>query len=139
MDPIRITIPLDPRTKKNHQMIAGSGPRCPVCRKHERQFVKQGTAYDEYASSAMWELKKLHIPTVVQPVNVRYRFYMKTRRPVDLTNLTQAADDILVNAGILADDRCTVVCSHDGSRVRYDKENPRTEILIEEATADDGD
>ena len=38
--------------------------------------------------------------------------------------------DILVDAGILEDDNSNIVAGHDGSRVLYDKENPRTEILI---------
>ena len=64
------------------------------------------------------------------PVNVKYIFYMPTRRIVDLTNLTEAADDVLVKYGVLADDNSRIVVSHDGSRVLYDKDNPRTEITI---------
>ena len=57
---------------------------------------------------------------------------MPTRRRVDLTNLMEAAHDVLVAAGILADDNNTIIVSVDGSRVLYDKANPRTEIFIEE-------
>lgn len=57
---------------------------------------------------------------------------MPTRRRVDLTNLMEAAHDVLVAAGILADDNNTVIVSVDGYRVLYDKENPRTEIMIQE-------
>ena len=39
-------------------------------------------------------------------------------------------DDILVAAGILQDDNSSIVMGHDGMRVYYDKENPRTEITI---------
>ena len=70
------------------------------------------------------------------PLSGRYRvatvFYMPTRRRVDLTNLMEAAHDTLVAAKILADDNNTVIASVDGSRVLYDKANPRTEIFIEE-------
>lgn len=38
--------------------------------------------------------------------------------------------DCLVSAGVLSDDNCSVVCGHDGSRIFYDKRNPRTEITI---------
>jgi hypothetical protein len=38
--------------------------------------------------------------------------------------------DLLVHAGILADDHYGIVQSHDGSRCYYSKENPRTEITI---------
>ena len=57
---------------------------------------------------------------------------MPTRRRVDLTNLMEAAHDVLVAAGILADDNNTIIVSVDGSRVLYDKEYPRTEIIIQE-------
>ena len=69
-------------------------------------------------------------------MNVRYLFYMKTHRRVDLVNLMEAMDDILVGKGILKDDNASVIAGHDGSRVLYDKENPRVEIEITEFRAD---
>ena len=54
-------------------------------------------------------------------------------------NLLQAVDDILVEAGILEDDNYCIVAGHDGSRVYYDKQNPRTEIGIEEAAHDEAE
>ena len=68
--------------------------------------------------------------TIADPVEVKCLFYMPTRRKVDLTNLLEAIDDILVYAGTLADDNSSIIVSHDGSRVLYDKENPRTEVYI---------
>ena len=65
-----------------------------------------------------------------QPVNVAAKFYMPTRRRVDLTNLHEALHDILVNYGILTDDNAKIIVSTDGSRVYWDKENPRTEVII---------
>ena len=56
---------------------------------------------------------------------------MPTRRRVDLVNLLEATDDVLVHYGVLEDDNSNIIVSHDGSRVFYDKENPRTEIYIE--------
>ena len=56
-----------------------------------------------------------------------------------MVNLLQAVDDILVEAGILADDNYCIVAGHDGSRVYYDKQNPRTEIGIEEAAHDEAE
>jgi Holliday junction resolvase RusA-like endonuclease len=55
---------------------------------------------------------------------------MPTRHRVDLVNLLEATCDILVDAGILADDNSNIVAAHDGSRVEYDKYNPRVEITI---------
>ena len=65
-----------------------------------------------------------------QPVNVAAKFYMPTRRRVDLTNLNEALHDILVNYGILTDDNAKIIVSTDGSRVYWDKDNPRTEVII---------
>ena len=57
----------------------------------------------------------------------------KKNSKVDLCNLLGATCDILVKFGVIADDNCKIVKSHDGSRVLLDKENPRVEIEIEEA------
>lgn len=51
-------------------------------------------------------------------------------RRVDLTNLLEAIDDVLVHTRVLEDDNSNIIVSHDGSRVLYDKENPRTEVYI---------
>ena len=51
-----------------------------------------------------------------------------------MTNLLEAIDDVMVKAGLLEDDNYTVIESHDGSRVLYDKYNPRTEVFIEFAS-----
>ena len=66
----------------------------------------------------------------MEPVEVTCRLYRETRHKVDLTNLLSAIDDILVHFGVLEDDNCKIIVSHDGSRVLYDKEHPRTEIHI---------
>jgi hypothetical protein len=124
------TIPLDPRTKKNHQMIAGSGPRCPYCRKPKKQFIRQGRAGSEYVFKAFPYLNPKPQKPVDFPVRVAYHFYMETRRKVDALNLAAQADDLLVLAKILADDNSNIIKSHDGTRVFYDKGNPRTEIYI---------
>ena len=121
----------DPRTKKNSQMIAGSGRRCPNCGKFETQWIRQGSAHNDYAEQAAWQLRPKPEKPILRPVNVRYLFYMKTRRKVDLTNLMEAMDDILVGRGILADDHAGIVAGHDGSRVLYDRDRPRVEITIE--------
>lgn len=55
---------------------------------------------------------------------------MHTRRVVDLVGLLQAVDDVMVHYGTIKDDNSRIVAGHDGSRVIYDKERPRTEIEI---------
>lgn len=127
---LHYTIPLDPRTKKNHQRIVGTGRRCPACGKAERLYVMQGKAHDAYEKKALWFLRPKPAEPVTTPVRVRVHFYMQTRRRVDSTNLIAAVDDLLVEAGILADDHSAVLIHHDGTRVFHDKQAPRTEIWI---------
>ena len=71
---------------------------------------------------------------ISEPINYAVEvccvFYMPTKRLCDITNLLEAADDVLVKSGLLCDDNYSIIASHDGSRVRYDKEYPRTEITI---------
>lgn len=133
MTPIyQCVIPLDPRTKKNTHRISGCGPRCPACGKYKRQFVRNGSSTTEFSfKAAKFLFPKPKVP-IEGPVRVCYRLYMKTRRRVDDLNLFGNLDDILVKEGILSDDNISIIRSRDGSRVDYDKENPRAEIYIYE-------
>ncbi len=130
------TILGEPRTKKNHTQIVGSGARCPRCGKPQKQWVSQGTAYKRFAAEAAQQLRPKPETPIDRPVAVRYEIFMGTRRKVDDLNLFAALDDILVSAGILADDNVRIIRSRDGSRVLYDKGNPRTEITISDAEGD---
>jgi Holliday junction resolvase RusA-like endonuclease len=67
-----------------------------------------------------------------KPVNVQCLFYMPTKRKCDLVNMQEAILDVMVKAGLLADDHYGIVQSMDGSRVLYSKETPRTEVYITE-------
>lgn len=120
---IRYTVRLAPITKKNHQQIVTN-------RTTGRPFVMPSKQYKEYEANAQWFLKPLPKKPIDIAVNVKCLFYMPTHRRVDLTNLEEAIDDVLVKVGVLADDNSNIIASHDGSRVLYDKENPRTEIEI---------
>ena len=118
---IKITIPIPPITKKNSQRILTNN-------KTRKMFIAPSEQYKQYEQKALWLIPKRE--TIDTPVNVKCLFYMPTKRKCDLTNLLEAVDDILVKARVLADDNYTIIESHDGSRVYYDKENPRTEIYI---------
>lgn len=123
---ISVTIPLNPVTKKNSQRII-------KCGQYSR--IMPSKQYMQYEKSAVHYLmntkaKERLIKPIDNPCEVTAVFYMQTRRRVDLTNLLEAVDDVLVKCGILEDDNSKVIASHDGSRVMYDKENPRTEITI---------
>ena len=93
-------------------------------------FIIPSEAFKQYERDAGYFVNRYSRMKINEPVNVECRFYMKTRRLCDLTNLLEAIDDILVNAGVLVDDNYSIIAGHDGSRVFYDKANPRTEIFI---------
>lgn len=119
--PIRIIIPLPPVTKKNSQRIiyAGGRPR-----------LLPSEKYQEWEHEAGYFLRGSAWKKISEPVNVCCKFYMPTRRRVDLNNLLEAVTDMLVHYGVVEDDNSRIVAGHDGSRVFYDKEHPRTEIAI---------
>ncbi len=126
---IKFTIPLAPITKKNSQQIRYRYIRDKRTGKPKRvPYIVPSEAFENYQQSALWFVPKGK--QINTPVNVKCLFYMPDRRKVDLTNLLEAVDDIMVTAGLLADDNYTVVESHDGSRVLYDKARPRTEVYI---------
>jgi hypothetical protein len=123
-------IPLDTRTKKNHMSIAGTGPKCPACGKRKRQFVRQGNANTQYTMLAARYLQPKPKTPISENVWLVYKVYTKTRMLVDDLNLYASLDDLLVKEKILKDDNRNIIRSRDGSRVLYDKDNPRAEIYI---------
>lgn len=123
-------IPLDPRTKKNHMTIAGTGPKCPKCGKRRKLFVRQGAAHSKYAFESAQYLNPRPKEPIGEQVHIVYVLYMQTKRRVDDLNLFASLDDILVHEKILKDDCVKFIRNRDGSRVLYDKENPRAEIYI---------
>lgn len=117
------TIPIAPVTKKNHSRIV-------MCGKYPKLLPSE--AYKRYEKEAM-PLLKINFGacgTIDYPVNLKCVFYLDKRRKGDLAGYLQAVQDLLVEAGILADDNRNIVASVDGSAVLYDKENPRTEVTI---------
>lgn len=132
---LKFVIALAPVTKKNHQEIHYKGKRCPVCRKGGIPFVAQGKAYQDYERACLAAFPqdiRLHIK---QPVNIKALYYMPSARRVDISNLHSALHDVLVKAGVLADDSSLspkIVAGTDGSRVYIDRKNPRTEVEITE-------
>ena len=131
MEPLaKYTIPLDPKAKKNSHRIAGCGKRCPVCGKYAKQFVRNADKTTEYGFKAGKYLHPKPATPIEGPVHLVYRLYTATWHRKDDLNLYEALDDILVSCGILKDDDRKIIRNRDGSRVLYDKENPRSEIYI---------
>lgn len=119
---IKINIPVAPRTKKNSQRI--------VLVK-SRPIIMPSKLYKDYEKECGKYLEEYKNMNINEYVNVKVLYYMPTKRRVDLVNLLEATDDILTHYKVLEDDNSNIIVSHDGSRVHYDKENPRCEIIIE--------
>lgn len=118
-----------PRTKKNsQQIITVKG----------RPMIIPSKLYKDYEKACGPYIPKIDKP-IDYPINLRCIYYMPTKRRVDLNNLLEATTDMLVHYKLLEDDNSNIVCSHDGSRVRYDKNYPRTEIYIEGIEEDDNE
>lgn len=120
---MKFTIPLKPITKKNSQQIINV---------RGRPMIIPSKQYKIYERDCEPYIKPSE--TIVEPSNVKAIFYMPTHRRVDLVNLQEALLDILVKYKAIEDDNCRIVVSMDGSRVDYDKENPRTEVEITKVT-----
>ncbi len=116
----RITINIAPRTKKNSQQI--------IMVKN-RPMIIPSKLYKQYEKDCKPFIPKVEKP-IDYPINLKCVYYMPTKRRVDLNNLLEATTDMLVHYEYLKDDNSTIVFSHDGSKVLYDKDNPRTEIEV---------
>lgn len=123
---IGLTLYGRPYTKKNSARILKN-------QKTGAPFVKPSANYEAYENNCLAQIPHCMRLFINEPVNVRCVYWMPTRHKVDLVNLLEATADILVKAGLLQDDNAQIIASHDGSRVRYSKENPRVEIVITRA------
>lgn len=123
MENLKIVIKGNPTTKKNHSQIINVGGK---------RRVIPSKQYKKYEESFLIDCmeQKAWNKNINYPIEVKCLYYMQTRRRVDLTNLLSATDDALQTAKVITDDCASIIASHDGSRVYYDKENPRTEIYI---------
>lgn len=122
---LHFSIPGTPRTKKNSPVLVKG-----------RSLILPSQAYRDYERDTAYFWRREAAILMGKPLsgryNVRLVYYMPTRRRCDLVNLIEASLDLMVKYGILADDNCGIVAGHDGSRVLYDKDNPRVEVEIEE-------
>lgn len=114
----KIVIPGNPATKKNSSEIYVN---------NGRRFVMPSQRFRDYQDMALWFVPQYGIDV---PVNIKCLYYRQTKARVDLVNLLEATDDILQVGGAITNDDWRVVAGHDGSRVLFDKENPRVEITI---------
>lgn len=131
IEEIRFTIDIVPRSKKNSQQIH-------INHMTGKPFVSPSDAYKAYRAAALMLIPGDVRQHIDYPVNVKGVFYMPTLRACDLNNMLESLTDVLVDAGVIDDDNYKVVAGHDGSRVRLDREHPRTEVTITRMGQDDG-
>jgi Holliday junction resolvase RusA-like endonuclease len=124
---LKFTIPLNPVTKKNSNIITKSGAQI------------ASKAYRQYEKDAVRLIPSKAKKRIACPVNVKAVYYTKIdyyaegrKAKIDLQNLHNALADTLVAAGVVEDDNCRIIYSMDGSCVKHDKGNPRTEVEITE-------
>jgi Holliday junction resolvase RusA-like endonuclease len=118
---MKIVIGLTPITKKNSQQII---------RVRGKLIVIPSKQYRKYEKDCAPFLLPYAHQNIKERVNVCCKYYMPTKRRVDLVNLQESTLDVLVAYGIIADDNSNIVASMDGSKVLYSKENSRTEVEI---------
>nr|DAM67755.1 MAG TPA: Endodeoxyribonuclease RusA [Caudoviricetes sp.] len=118
-----MTIYGNPATKKNSMEIYRNS-------RTGQPFLTQSKRYKDYAKDCAKQITGKYKQGIDYPINLKCVYYRKTKHRVDLTNLLAATCDILTDCGVIADDNYKIIRSHDGSRVDFDKDNPRVEIEI---------
>ena len=128
---LKIVYPGKPITKKNHQRILRN-------RRTGQSFISQSNAYLAYEQQCLKYTPRQARRKIDTPCRVTCVYYMPDKRRVDMTNLLAATHDILVKAGVLADDNSRIIRSVDGSRVELESVRARVEVevaLLEYANA----
>lgn len=111
----------NPTTKKNSIRVA---------KNHNGQpRIIQSDTYYRYRKAFLSQVPRLVIP-IDYPVKVEIIYYRKTKKIVDLLNLMACTHDLLVEAKVLKDDNYKIIQSVDGSRIEFDRDNPRIKINI---------
>lgn len=127
---IQFTIPVHPVSKKNSQQIITLRTKYGK----SRNIIIPSKKYKEFEAECLpfFTQVKKQAGVVDFPVNMAVSFFVSKKLKYDLTNLLEAIDDAAVKSGFILDDNRDIIAGHDGSRVFYDKYNPRIEITITE-------
>lgn len=120
---IKITLPVNPRSKKNSQEIVFN-------KRTGHRMVIQNKRYTEFEKECKKHLPKLSVP-INEPINLQCNFYVCDARKRDIANYLEAIQDVLVKYGILEDDNYNIVSSLNNCSMEIDRDNPRIEITIE--------
>jgi Holliday junction resolvase RusA-like endonuclease len=114
-----------PSVLKNRYTVIKLGPRYSIAPDKKAKAYLRSATRQLAEQWAQISTKPIPPDMLVQASIVSY---LGSRRRVDLSNSYQAVEDALQHAGVLAND--WQIASHDGSRRRYDKANPRVEITL---------
>lgn len=117
----KIVIPGTPPSKKNSRNIF---------RHHGRIFNIPSKRYESWQDSIkVVLLKSVHFKDPIEYAQLC--FYVGDRRRRDLTNMAESIMDSMVDYGVIQDDCWQVIPEIRLMLYGVDKENPRTEVLIE--------
>lgn len=120
---IKITLPVNPRSKKNSQEIVFN-------KRTGHRMVIQNKRYTEFEKECKKHLPKLSEP-INYSINLQCNFYVCDARKRDIANYLEAIQDVLVKYGILEDDNYNIVSSLNNCSMEIDRDNPRIEIIID--------
>ncbi|MCL2493439.1 MAG: hypothetical protein FWF33_05305 [Clostridiales bacterium] len=128
-EPVKLLLPVKPRSKKNSQRWIKTRGDNPVWK------LTPSEAYVQYEKDCgpFIRCKGMNISCLV---NIKATFYIDADRPCDISNFFEALADMLVHYQVILDDNRRIVQSWDGSRVYVDRQNPRTEVIIEPVSED---
>lgn len=117
----------DPASKKNSKRII-------VNKRTGKPMIISSKKYNKWHKGAEAQFKKDGVKkwNFDTPLNAKMIIYRANKRGGvgDLNNFTQGPLDVLTERGIIKDDNRNIVYSTDGSRLFFDKENPRVEIEL---------
>jgi Holliday junction resolvase RusA-like endonuclease len=121
---LEFTIPVAPRTKKNHGQIVTlkTGRTMMLPSKQYREFEKEVVKFVDNNFG--------NIEPIDKPINLCCKFYKDKDYKADLMGYLQAIQDALVKAKLLLDDNHKIVETTDGSKIFLDRNNPRVEVSI---------
>ena len=91
--PVTITITGRPFSKKNSRNIFHRGGKT---------YNLPSKAYAGFREEALWQLKRA--PKFPGPVHIDYTFYIKGHMHQDADNAMASIDDVLEDAGVIAND-----------------------------------
>ena len=120
MEPIHFTIHAKPRTKKTSQRILRFG---------RFNKIVPSKAYCAFEKAVVPPLRRWWAPRepIASLVSLSAAIYIDADRAADVHAFYQGLADILVLAGVLADDNRRIIRDWDGSRVYVDRERPRVD------------